>query len=235
MAVSWLTMQAFYEFLLSYGYPSVYLWVIPIAMVGTSIPLMFFGKTSWKVFTAIAGSGVGYLVGLTYVAPYIGITPWLIAFITAVILGIVLYFAVRIGVSGGIGYLVYLAMTTQTFYPFPQTVTIVAGGFNLHILYMDLAFAVAAMGAAFWLYGRLSMLIAGGLGALSMYMALSVYIPGQYAAIIAVILLTVGLWVQILMPKIRKRQLKKAQAKAEKLKREQQDLIKRGDADAAKS
>jgi len=162
------------------------MWVIPIALVFMGLLMMFFGREMWKVITGLGGALLGFYIAYAYVIKYLsvyiikyGIPPSLIELIFAVIVGVVLIILVRLGVSGGLGYAGYYFAIHQTFHPLT--------------LYESIAVGVVVFGIAFWTYGKISVLIAGALGAIAMYMGLIHYIHPGYVMWIVGITLTVGL------------------------------------------
>lgn len=176
-------------FLSLHGFPPQYLWIIPVAMIVLGIPMMFFGREMWKIIVGVGGMVLGYYVASVYLMPYIliylnryGIPPYLIEMIIAVLTGVILSILVRLSISGGIGYAGYYVAMHQTYHP----VTIITA----------IAIAVAVFGAAYWTYGKISILIAGALGALIMFFGFSHYIPSAYGAVIAVAVLMLGMYYQ---------------------------------------
>lgn len=176
-------------FLSFHGFPAQYLWVIPIAMIVLGIPMMFFGREMWKIIVGVGGMVLGYYIASVYLMPHIltylnqyGIPPYLIEMIVAVMSGVILSIVIRLSITAGIGYTGYYIAMHQTYHP---VTTITA-----------IALAVAVFGAAYWAYGKISILIAGALGALVMFFGLVNYLPQTYSAVISVAVLMPGMYYQ---------------------------------------
>lgn len=189
-----------------HGFPAQYLWVIPIALVVAGVFFVFSGRLAWKVAIGGGGAAAGYIIAERYIAHYlISILPaYASEAILAVIIGVILAVVIRFAIAGGIGYMGYYIALHQTLYHVPFYGLIVAG--------------VVAFGIAYWLYGKISIIIAAFLGALSLFYGLSFYVKPEYAATVAVILLAVGLYYQVSLRKELKKQAAMAEDKLERKK-----------------
>lgn len=189
------------SFLSLYGFPSTYLWAVYVGMVAFAIPLMFFGKKMWQVVTFFIGVIAGFYVGYVYVTPYLtsfmiqhSMPSWFFDAVLAGLFAFLLRFFVHFGISLGIGYLAYDAAEKQTFFNLSAKSSTIMG-FTLH--WYLIVIGVFAFVIAYFLYAKISVLVAGALGALTMYFGLSFFIAPTFAAIPAVIILFIGMWYQI--------------------------------------
>lgn len=170
-------------FLTLHGFPVQYLWVIPVALIVLGPFMMFYGQRMWGIIIAIAGAVVGYYASAVYLIPhfstYLGPQKYLWELIATVLAGVLISISVRVGVSGGLGYAGYYIATHQHYLALST--------------YEGIGIAFAVFGIAYAGYGKLSIILAGSLGAAGMYFGLNQYVSPLYTLIIVGVFLTVGM------------------------------------------
>lgn len=192
------------QFLLDNALPAQYVWAVFAGFAVLGVLMMFRGRLMWKIITGLGGAGVGFFLMYHYLIPYMH-TPisigshsfnllifpaYLWELIIAVIAGIIAGIIIRTVISGSIAYGVFYLFTHFTIPYYHPT----AGIYG--IPYETLAIAVLAFAIAYWLYGSLSKLIAGSLGAFMVFIGLSHFLPQMYAVIPILILMPLGMYLQ---------------------------------------
>jgi hypothetical protein len=180
------------QFLLGHGLPVKYIWAVYFGTIVMGIALMFRGRTTWKLLTALIGAGGMFYIAYAYIVPYhyvneflmhFGIPPYVLEFALAVIGGVLFSILVRVGISGVSGYGAYYGLTHY--------------GTILHLsMYTEIAIAIAVFGLFYWFYGKLSILMASLTGAMLLYIGMAYFTSPTIAFIPMAILLPLGLYLQ---------------------------------------
>lgn len=185
-------MTSLAHFLVNYGFPPQYMWAIPIALIILGVVFSFFSEYSWKTGVGLIGAVAGFLIVNKFIAPILvahAIVPdWWAYVIVMGILSVYIYRKVKIGIVLTVAGVGLYAAYIQTFVALP--IVAIAG---LSLPVGVIAVGVIAGVLAYAFYGKISMLIGATLGTLMVYFGMSMYVLPLYAAVIAGIILVVGL------------------------------------------
>ncbi|MEM0142332.1 MAG: hypothetical protein QXL94_00055 [Candidatus Parvarchaeum sp.] len=180
------------ELLLKYGFPAVYLWVVPLALIIAGLIFVFFSKRAWQITLIGSGAALGYMVSAKYIVPFamahgIGVVWWI--YVILIFLAILLVWKlVKLIVILGIGALVGYIMLHQT-YVHLYSLSLV--GYSLPV--GAIAIGLVAVVIAYALYSKLIILIGASLGALAIYVGFLSYLAQNYAILIALVFFMIGI------------------------------------------
>lgn len=165
-------------------------YAVLLGLVFLSIALIFKGSQTWKIMFATLGAYYGYIF-TSFILRYLPITgePLYLTMLVGIVLGaVIVTFFVRIALSAGIAALGFFIL----FALYPADLPII------------LAACVIVFAITYILYNRVTMVVAGVLGAFLLWFALIVLgLTSIEAQIIAGFLYPLGLYVQM-MEKYRK-------------------------------
>ncbi len=170
--------------------PAGLTYVVLMGLVLLSVALIFRGSQTWKIMFAVLGAYYGYIF-TSFIIGYLPVSgePFYLTMLVGIVLGaLIVTFFVRIALSAGIaaiGFFILFAM-------YPSELPVI------------LAACVIAFAITYVLYNRVTMVVAGVLGAFLLWFALVILgLASIDAQIVAGLLYIVGLYVQM-MEKYRK-------------------------------
>lgn len=177
-------MENISQFLIQYGFPVQYLWVVPIGLIIAGLIFVFFGSKAWRGAIFIAGLTIGYLVAVQYINPYLtGIPPYVSEVILGITIGFLLAWAIKAAIMVGMGAFVYEVLTIQHYYQMT--------------IWDKIAGVFIGMAIGYWGYKKVTQIIATVLGGFALYFGLSAYVPSFIAIIVTAVFLIFGTVIQV--------------------------------------
>ncbi len=187
------------------GLSSLEMYLVFGALLAIGLAMMFRGTEAWKAVFTAAGLYLGgyFTYNLVIYLNFTSVPIYIAVAIGAIIGAVILTFVVRLGLSVGFGYLVYLIATDL-----------------LHIqFYYALGIAVIGFGVAYILYKDFVHVVSGIVGAFAAYYAMTkLGLPAIPAQAVAAVLYVIGVAIQEWERRKKKRLEKKVKEQGKELK-----------------